>query len=268
MNIRKKTAIGMTVASVVFAAGIVAQAASPEATAARERAYARKAAKFGGILQRPNAHPGKFAFVNAQGRVASSNLTETVAFLRKVTYANIVVEDGKTVTAVTAAAARKEAKADVAIFLVDEKAMPDMMLISPENKWAIVNVAALAADGAAQQYAAARLNKEMVRAFAYVAGGCGSEFAGNLMDHIARPDQLDNYSEARPPMDVMAKVSRRLPLLGVTPQRTATYQQACKEGWAPAPTNDVQKAIWNKIRADKERGPTNPILILPPNQKK
>ena len=224
---------------------------------ARERAYARKAAKFGGMIQRPNAHPGKFVFVNAQGRVAASNLTETVGFLKKMLHANIVLEDGKPVTATTAGAAREEAKADVAIFLVDDKVMPDMMLVSPEGKWAIVNVTALMADGTAQPYAAARLNKEMVRAFAYVAGGCGSEFAGNLLDHIVRPDQLDSYAEARPPMDVMAKVSRRLPQLGVTPQRMTTYQQACKEGWAPPPTNDVQKTIWNEVR----QLPAKPIKI-------
>ena len=158
--------------------------------------------------------------------------------------------------------------ADVAVFLVDDKSVPDMMLVSPEGKWALVNVASLTRDGATQPFAVARLNKEMVRAFAYVAGGCGSEFSGNLMDHVHRPDQLDAYVEARPPMDVLAKVSRLLPTLGVTPQRTTTYQQACKEGWAPMPTNALQKAIWEQVKADKERGPTNPITIPPPNQKK
>ena len=253
--------------SSMIVSGAFAQNAASAAVTARERAQMRKAAKFGGILQRPNANPGKFAFVNAQSRVAESNLLETVMFLRRMTHANIVLEGGRAVTAATAGTARKEAKADVAVFLVDDKVMPDMMLISPEGKWGMVNIAALIVDGAAQPFAVARLNKEMVRAFAYVAGGCGSEFKGNLMDHIQRPDQLDSYTEARPPMDVLAKVSHRLPQLGVTPQRITTYQQACKEGWAPAPTNDVQKAIWEKVRADKERGPTNPITIQPPKAK-
>jgi len=247
----------LLVVSTMLMASVFAQGTPSAATAARERAYARKAAKFGGTLQRPNAHPGKFAFVNSQGRVATSNLEETVRFLRKVTYANIILENGKSATAATASSTRKEIKADVAVFLVDDKTMPDMMLVSPESKWALVNLAVLAPDGTPQPFAVARLNKEMVRAFAYVAGGCGSEFSGNLMDHIARPDQLDSYTEARPPMDVLAKISRRLPQLGVTPQRPTSYLQACKEGWAPAPTNDVQKAIWDKIHAP----PKNPMKI-------
>ena len=255
-------------ASSILAASAFGQGTGNGELTARDRALARKAARFGGMLLRPNNHPGKIAFLNAQDKVAASNLVETVEFLRKTLHSNIVLEDGKAVTAMTASSVRKDTKVDVAVFLVDDKSMSDMMLVSPESKWAIVNVATLMADGAAQPFVVARLNKEMVRAFAYVAGGCGSEFRGNVMDHIGRPDQLDLYAEIRPPIDVLAKISQRLPALGVNPQRISTYQQACKEGWAPAPTNDVQKAIWEKVKADKERGPTNPILIPPPNAKK
>ena len=34
--------------------------------------------------------------------------------------------------------------------------------------------------------------------------------------------------------------------------RRASYKVACEEGWAPAPTNDFQKAIWEKVKAEKE----------------
>ena len=255
-------------ASVMLAASAFAQGVGTGEPTARDRALARKAARFGGMLTRPNVHPGKFAFVNTQGRVATSNLVETVEFLRKTLRSNIVLEDGKPVTASSAGSSLKSTKADAAIFLVEDKTLTDMMLVSPEGKWAMVNVAALTTDGAAHPFTVARLNKEMVRAFVYLAGGCGSDFAGNLMDHVGQPDQLDSYSESRPPMDLLARISRRLPQLGITPHRMATYQQACKEGWAPLPTNDVQKAIWEKVKADKERGPTNPILIPPPNAKK
>ena len=55
---------------------------------------------------------------------------------------------------------------------------------------------------------------------------------------------------------------------GVRSVRLASYRQACREGWAPAPTNDVQRAIFEQVKADKERGPTNPITIPPPNAAK
>ena len=35
-----------------------------------------------------------------------------------------------------------------------------------------------------------------------------------------------------------------------------------------AQTNDVQKAIWEKVQAKKERGPARPITIPPPKKPK
>ena len=36
---------------------------------------------------------------------------------------------------------------------------------------------------------------------------------------------------------------------GVTPGNIETYETACCQGWAPTPTNDLQKAIWDKVHA-------------------
>ena len=31
----------------------------------------------------------------------------------------------------------------------------------------------------------------------------------------------------------------------------APYAIAVRQGWAPAPTNDIQKAVWNRVMAEK-----------------
>ena len=38
--------------------------------------------------------------------------------------------------------------------------------------------------------------------------------------------------------------------LNVPPLRKAQYIVAAREGWAPAPTNDIQKAVWDRVMAD------------------
>ena len=45
--------------------------------------------------------------------------------------------------------------------------------------------------------------------------------------------------------------------------RFVTYRQACIEGWAAKPTNDVQRTVWKSVLDERRRGPTNPIRILP-----
>jgi len=63
------------------------------------------------------------------------------------------------------------------------------------------------------------------------------------------------------------ELKRLLPKVGFLPAMVATYRTACREGWAPPPSNDVQRVIWAHALSEKERGPTNPILILPPKKK-
>jgi len=35
------------------------------------------------------------------------------------------------------------------------------------------------------------------------------------------------------------------------------------EGWAPAPTNAYQRAVWDEVKSEKERGPSNALKIVP-----
>ncbi len=35
---------------------------------------------------------------------------------------------------------------------------------------------------------------------------------------------------------------------GIPFARRTTYKQAVKEGWAPAPTNDIQRAVWDSVK--------------------
>ena len=64
----------------------------------------------------------------------------------------------------------------------------------------------------------------------------------NMADLDAMPNKFihpASFFKARPYFD----------MCGVTPARKGTYEAACQQGWAPAPTNDIQKAIWDKIHA-------------------
>ena len=50
--------------------------------------------------------------------------------------------------------------------------------------------------------------------------------------------------------------------------RRATYKQACREGWAPAPTNDYQRAIWETAMSAATNAPTARVSApTPPTSK-
>ena len=62
---------------------------------------------------------------------------------------------------------------------------------------------------------------------------------------------------------VFANVMDVAEKFGLKAYRPTAYIRACMEGWAPAPTNDIQKAIWDKVHAM----PTAPLAIKPETKK-
>ena len=55
--------------------------------------------------------------------------------------------------------------------------------------------------------------------------------------------------------------------IGIPHAQKVFYKKALEEGWAPPPSNEFQRAVWENFKADKERGPTNPIRITPAEKK-
>ena len=202
----------------------------------------------GGALVKPGSQRGALAIIDQQGRVGKDVFDAVKATIEK--NQKIVVKVAREDKAARPADGKKKAGAEFAISVVDDADAP-VMLVAPEDRWATVNVAKLAegVDGkeAKGEFLASRLRKELLRAFAFLCGGAGSQFEGNIMS-ASSVAQLDEYQEFIP-MDMVKRAEKYMEKCGVTPLRIATYRQACREGWAPAPTNDVQKAIWDKVHA-------------------
>ena len=59
---------------------------------------------------------------------------------------------------------------------------------------------------------------------------------------------LDAESIRVPCPESMMKVWNAGEMLGLNRPEIMTYKAACKAGWAPAPTNDVQRAIFDEFK--------------------
>ena len=210
----------------------------------------------GGALVKPGSQRGAVAILDQQSRVdrsAFETIRATIEKNQKIVV-RVVAED----KAVQPLDGMKKANANFVIAVVDDASSP-VMAVAPEERWATVNVARLAAGSGGKElqgeFLASRLRKELLRAFAFLCGGAGSQFDGNLMS-ASDVAQLDEYQEFLP-MDMVKRSEKHMARCGVTPLRIATYRQACREGWAPTPTNDVQKAIWQQVH----QIPDKPIKI-------
>ena len=195
----------------------------------------------GGDILKPSK--GFVAIVSPAG-LSEGSATKVAEYLRKQTMLDIRV--------VSDESAAKDAGG--IIRLVDKPGAPSL-LAAPDQGWAEVNVAALAqgltADRAKSKFLPVRVRKSLLRAFCYAAGAAGSSFGENILDASAIKD-LD-YLEESLPADSVSFAVQHLTNRGIIPAERTVYRVACQEGWAPSPTNDIQKAIWNEIHAIPEK---------------
>jgi len=210
----------------------------------------------GGRVRKPESAKGQLVVLNAQKTVDPAALERAFVFWdRAIKIQTALVPTEKVdVSSIKGQIAATGNKLGVA--LVDCDGLPGL-LTAVEEGWAIVNVRALAKDAPSAEVLAKRTRLEMMRGFALV-GGCACMARGAIvMRDVRSLAELDSFKSEDYGLEVMAQLNTELPSLGITPWYETTYKKACQEGWAAQPTNDYQKAIWEKIHAL----PSSPMKI-------
>ena len=244
----------------VSAVAIADQKQEPSA-AEREAMKQERIARIGGLLPRPGTPSGRIVFANCQSAVPEADLRETQERNSSKIRGVCHWTNGVAVTAASASAVRKAMNADFAVFIVDDASLP-MSLVALEARWAFVNVAPLKGDGVGEDLVRHRTKNELARIYGVLCGGVSSRFKSKLVNQVDSPEDLNGCTDELP-VDITANMMQYVESRGCKPVRLVPYTRACQEGWAPAPTNDVQKAIWDKVHAL----PTEPIKIKPETKK-
>ena len=228
---------------------------TPEQLAARaERDRQRMAG--GGIVRKAGSAKGVFVILNAQGRVAERDLSPVVGNIDRTLAVQVSMSKAEGVSPASIAAKLKEAGAAAGVGVVDDASLPTL-LVAPETGWAIVNVAALGEKCAGTDTLAARVRKEVLRALAFTTGCAYMTVADPLMRDVVKPGDVDALRSEEFGFEIRNRFNESAPLYGLKPWRQATYDEACQEGWAPAPTNSYQRWRWKKTHAL----PSNPMKI-------
>lgn len=240
----------LAVVAALGAFAVVAADAKTPAEVAADRAK-REAATYrmtGGAVRRPDAGKERVVFVDCQQKADAEIIRKSASRLEGQLHFPIDYERG------TFNLAAPKRVGEATLFVTDDPALPTS-LVALEDRWAMVNVAKLAADDAA--VTRARLEKELSRIFATLCGGCLSQFQKTLMECVTEPKQLDEYPDWNLPFDTLQKIGKYINGFGIKPYPPATYYDACCEGWAAKPKDAVQQKIWDDVHAI----PDQPIKI-------
>lgn len=91
-----------------------------------------------------------------------------------------------------------------------------------------------------------RIRRQVARTLSFLSG-CISQFR-RTPTQIFKLEELDDAGIMMP-MDQVERFGQYCRSRGQTPLVTVPYHKACVEGWAPAPTNEFQKAVWDKVHS-------------------
>ena len=151
-----------------------------------ERKAAKAAREFerlkedGGEVIRPGTMKGWILIANGQTLVDQFEIEEARDYLWDTLNFNIKVEKSEKVTPQNVTEALAKSGANAAVFITEDAALP-ILLLAPEERWAIVNATKLAEGAKTPKYTEMRLKKEVVRAFVYLCGGANSSYSGSMM---------------------------------------------------------------------------------------
>lgn len=217
----------------------------------REQMEQRWNARTGGEIKVPNSQQGQIVFVIAQEETDKGLISEVADVFAKSNHLDISVEKGDF------ALPTPTTKGNASLFIVNDPLLPTI-LHAPEDRWTMVNLARLRdGNGRKPQFYSERVKKEVTRGFCLLAGAQTSNYPNSLLTSITSPSELDRFAGCRLPVDIQERFIPYLKGFGITPAKFTTYLEACQQGWAPQPTNEVQQAIWNKVH----QIPDKPLTI-------
>lgn len=247
------TALVLVTAVASAATNRVHKTLSPEEREKRLEAFNRQT---GGYVVKPDPGNGRILVANAQKRVPARALSRVANIARM--RMKLPVECAEVEAAKPSARAAAELKATLVVFVTDNPSSGSTILTAPDERWAVVNVAAVGADAPDSAALENRVRRAVSRAIGILCGAGGSQYADSLAGaFLDGPKDYDRFRSDLLPPDTFQRILTYVGKLGIRPVDQATYLTACQEGWAPQPTNDVQKAIWQKVH----EVPSKPLKI-------
>lgn len=219
-------------------------------------------ARTGGHVRKENSASGWFVVINAQKAVNQAEIDKALSVLDAQVNLQAKSVSGEAITLENVKAKIVGAGGALGVAVIDGGNTP-ALLTAPEEGWAIVNVARLSVDKPDSEKLAARVRREVMRGFAFIAGDMSAAYGETLMQPITDVKGIDAIPHEEFAAALLNTFPVTLPRVGITPWYQRTYVKALEEGWAPPPKDKYQKALWDKVHAM----PTEPIKIKPETKK-
>lgn len=223
----------------VIIAGSAFASPSQDSSSTSMKESARR--RSGGIILDTRKQSGSVTFAYASNAVNSNFVLSAAKSIETAFKIKTLVKALDSVSADRARSILAESGSNAAVIIGNGG--PDF-IVAPDECWSYVNASSLN-DGNASK----RIERQICRAFAY-ACGAGSSTKETIMSRIEKPSDLERFSDARFTLATTENIINFMDQIGIKPAKKALYIRACREGWAPPPTDEYQRAVWSKVKKE------------------
>jgi len=202
------------------------------------------------------AGKGKLFVFDSRSTPSSNDYSDGLNAVKRHFHPTVQVVTGKRFSVEAAASFVKEYNAQAVVFIVDDDKLP-MTLLASEERWACVNEAKLISSSVTRDVLCRRLSILFSRQCYRLLGSDATRSPDTCLYPIFTIRDIDDIKGFEISAWAQMSINDSMRRIGFEPEEYGTYQDACEAGLAPTPTNDVQKAIWDKVHAP----PKNPMKI-------
>ena len=199
---------------------------------------------------------GTIAVIDCRCNPSTNDYLSGVEKIRNTFQPQIVFKQNDGFTMAKASSILKGTGDNAAVFVVDDSSLP-MTLTAAEEKWTLINAAKIKTDNPDKEKYQKRMSLLFMRQCCRILGSDATKSPECCLYPVFSLKDLDDVKSMDVAIGVFMAVNDSMSRLGMESVKIVTYRDACELGKAPAPTNDIQKAIWDKIHAP----PKNPMKI-------
>lgn len=208
--------------------------------------------KMGGIVHLP-ASGSVLLIVDATSKlVGEASYAEVEKVMREYDMVALRMEqDAKAGDKISASSAfdfakTKSSGAAGVVLLFNGGMKAPVLATYPEDRIAVLNVDALCTGAKGSGIREDRVTREIWRAIGFTFGSGYAQQFECVMKPISTMDELDSMKLKFLHPQSAFSMREAFKKAGAIPARHGTYVQAVRGGWAPMPTNEIQRAIWEK----------------------
>ena len=190
---------------------------------------------------------GRVAVVDCRKAADTNDCQTGMQAIRNLFKPEIVCRTGGAFSVSGAAEAVRRSGDNAVVFVVDEPSLP-MTLTAAEERWAMINAAKAKEDKPDAAKFRRRMGLLFMRQCCRLMGSDATKTPECCLYPAFSIADIDAIEGPDVAISVFIAISESMSRIGIEGLEVVSYRDACELGKAPAPTNDVQRAIWAKFK--------------------